>query len=99
MASEAKAAAGESITEEGLSSRFLYTPDALDGVFSSRHEPHDLSPTAPGTPRCPAVAWRLAAVGGVLGFAFVYGGADAVTWMEPQDTFPYMGGLVPIILA
>ncbi|EFJ45522.1 hypothetical protein VOLCADRAFT_105976 [Volvox carteri f. nagariensis] len=38
-------------------------------------------------------------IGGVLGFAFVYGGSSAVTWLEPQDTFPYMGGLVPIILA
>ncbi|GLC54682.1 hypothetical protein PLESTB_000895000 [Pleodorina starrii] len=38
-------------------------------------------------------------IGGVLGFAFVYGGPRAVTWLEPQDTFPYMGGLMPIILA
>ncbi|GIL67093.1 hypothetical protein Vafri_20536 [Volvox africanus] len=40
-----------------------------------------------------------ATIGGVLGFAFVYGGPDAVLWLEPQDSFPYMNGLVPIVLA
>ncbi|GFR46424.1 hypothetical protein Agub_g7931 [Astrephomene gubernaculifera] len=40
-----------------------------------------------------------ATVGGVLGFAFVYGGRHAVVWLEPQEGFPYMGGLVPIVLA
>ena len=34
-----------------------------------------------------------------MGFALVYGGPGAVVWLDEQSSFPYMGGLVPIILA
>ncbi|GIL86085.1 hypothetical protein Vretimale_13891 [Volvox reticuliferus] len=37
--------------------------------------------------------------GAVLGFAFVYGGPKAVVWLEPQDDFPYMRGMVPIVVS
>ncbi|KAG2427857.1 hypothetical protein HXX76_012177 [Chlamydomonas incerta] len=38
-------------------------------------------------------------IGAVMGFALVFGGVDAVVWLDEQPSFPYMGGLVPIILA
>ncbi|KAG2491822.1 hypothetical protein HYH03_009779 [Edaphochlamys debaryana] len=38
-------------------------------------------------------------IGAVLGFAFVYGGPAAVIWLEPTDTFPYMRGMVPIVVS
>lgn len=38
-------------------------------------------------------------VGGVMGFALVYGGVDAVIWWKPTDTFPYMSGVVTIIIS
>ncbi|GLI68407.1 hypothetical protein VaNZ11_012794, partial [Volvox africanus] len=37
--------------------------------------------------------------GAVLGFAFVYGGPKAVVWLEPQEEFPYMKGMVPIVVS
>jgi hypothetical protein len=45
---------------------------------------------------CAAV---LPAVGGVIGFALVFGGADAVTWYEPSSEFPFVKGIVPIIIS
>ncbi|PNW72407.1 hypothetical protein CHLRE_16g676757v5 [Chlamydomonas reinhardtii] len=38
-------------------------------------------------------------IGAVLGFAFVYGGVEAVVWMQPTDRFPFMSGMVPIVLS
>ncbi|KAG2492102.1 hypothetical protein HYH03_009593 [Edaphochlamys debaryana] len=38
-------------------------------------------------------------IGAVIGFALVYGGGDAVIWVDERDEFPYMGGVVPIVLA
>ncbi|EFJ39951.1 hypothetical protein VOLCADRAFT_70155, partial [Volvox carteri f. nagariensis] len=37
--------------------------------------------------------------GAVLGFAFVYGGPKAVIWLQPQEEFPYMRGMVPIVVS
>ncbi|PNH12260.1 hypothetical protein TSOC_000860 [Tetrabaena socialis] len=37
--------------------------------------------------------------GAVMGFALVYGGPSAVVWLEPQDQFPYMRGMVPIVIS
>jgi sodium-dependent phosphate transporter len=39
------------------------------------------------------------AVGGIVGFSLVYGGADAVIWWERKADFPYVGGMVPIVLS
>ena len=38
-------------------------------------------------------------VGGIIGFALVFGGANAVIWYEPKDAFPFIGGIVPIIIS
>lgn len=38
-------------------------------------------------------------VGGVIGFALAYGGADAVIWSAPRPDFPYVSGVVPIIIS
>ncbi|GLC40487.1 hypothetical protein PLESTM_001079900 [Pleodorina starrii] len=37
--------------------------------------------------------------GAVLGFAFVYGGPRAVVWLQPSEEFPYMKGMVPIVVS
>lgn len=35
--------------------------------------------------------------GGVVGFALVYGGTDAVYWAKSKESFPFVSGVVPII--
>ncbi|KPA81924.1 phosphate-Repressible Phosphate Permease-like protein [Leptomonas pyrrhocoris] len=35
--------------------------------------------------------------GGVLGFALVFGGGDAVNWAARKDDFPFVSGVAPII--
>lgn len=37
--------------------------------------------------------------GSIMGFALVYGGGNAVIWAARQDEFPYVGGVVPIVLS
>lgn len=37
------------------------------------------------------------AVGGVVGFALVYGGASAVIWCGMTNSFPYLTGVVVIV--
>lgn len=39
------------------------------------------------------------AVGGVLGFALVYGGASAVIWAGRTSTFPFYTGVVVIVVS
>lgn len=38
-------------------------------------------------------------VGGVIGFAMAFGGTRAVTWAAPRPDFPYVSGVVPIIIS
>lgn len=39
----------------------------------------------------------LSAVGGVMGFALVYGGGKAVIWVAKTKSFPYVSGVVTIV--
>lgn len=36
-------------------------------------------------------------VGGIVGMAMAYGGADCVVWSEKKDEFPYVGGIASIV--
>jgi sodium-dependent phosphate transporter len=38
-------------------------------------------------------------VGGILGFALVYGGSNAVVWYEPIKDFPFVAGIVPVVIS
>jgi solute carrier family 20 (sodium-dependent phosphate transporter) len=38
-------------------------------------------------------------IGGVVGFALVFGGAKSVTWYKRTDTFPFIGGMVPVFVS
>ncbi|KAI8470032.1 MAG: phosphate transporter family-domain-containing protein [Monoraphidium minutum] len=38
-------------------------------------------------------------IGGIMGFALVYGGSSAVNWYTRTSTFPYVGGVVPVVLS
>eukprot|EP00878_Enallax_costatus_P033281 GHUV01036692.1.p1 GENE.GHUV01036692.1~~GHUV01036692.1.p1 ORF type:complete len:538 (+),score=156.99 GHUV01036692.1:799-2412(+) len=38
-------------------------------------------------------------IGGILGFALAFGGSNAVTWYEPRPDFPYVSGIVPVVLS
>lgn len=38
-------------------------------------------------------------IGGILGFALVFGGGKAVTWYKATDKFPYIGGMVPVFVS
>eukprot|EP00878_Enallax_costatus_P032942 GHUV01036296.1.p1 GENE.GHUV01036296.1~~GHUV01036296.1.p1 ORF type:complete len:434 (+),score=58.06 GHUV01036296.1:211-1512(+) len=38
-------------------------------------------------------------IGGIIGFALVYGGGNAVVWYEPKPDFPYIGGITPIVIS
>ncbi|KPA73630.1 phosphate-repressible phosphate permease [Leptomonas pyrrhocoris] len=40
-----------------------------------------------------------AVAGGIIGFALVYGGGDAVVWAGHKSTFPYVSGVVPIVVS
>lgn len=40
-----------------------------------------------------------AIVGGIIGFSLAYGGGGAVTWYEPKAEFPYVNGIVPIVIS
>ncbi|CBZ23183.1 phosphate-Repressible Phosphate Permease-like protein [Leishmania mexicana MHOM/GT/2001/U1103] len=40
-----------------------------------------------------------AVAGGIIGFALVYGGGDAVVWAGRKPTFPYVSGFVPIVVS
>lgn len=37
--------------------------------------------------------------GGIIGFALVYGGKDAVIWAGRSTQFPFVSGVVPIVLS
>lgn len=37
--------------------------------------------------------------GGVMGFGIVYGGLNGVYWAKPKDEFPFLDGVVPIVLS
>jgi sodium-dependent phosphate transporter len=39
------------------------------------------------------------AVGGMIGATMIVGGAGCVTWYEPKDSFPYVGGVSGIVLS
>ena len=34
-----------------------------------------------------------------MGFALVFGGASAVVWYEPIKDFPYVAGVVPVVIS
>ena len=38
-------------------------------------------------------------IGGIMGFALVFGGSSAVVWFEPKAEFPFIGGVVPIVIS
>jgi len=38
-------------------------------------------------------------IGGIMGFALVFGGAKGVNWSTKTDTFPYVSGFVPVVLS
>ena len=38
-------------------------------------------------------------IGGVVGFALVFGGGNAVTWYSRTNKFPYIGGMVPVFVS
>ncbi|KAF6259740.1 sodium/phosphate symporter [Scenedesmus sp. NREL 46B-D3] len=38
-------------------------------------------------------------VGGIIGFALALGGGGAVVWYEPKADFPYINGIVPIVIS
>ena len=42
---------------------------------------------------------HLPAVGGILGFALVFGGNSAVVWYAKTTKFPYISGVVPVIIS
>ncbi|KEG11413.1 phosphate-repressible phosphate permease [Trypanosoma grayi] len=59
---------------------------------------------------CAAFSWLLLATclslpvssthsiaGGIMGFALVYGGGNAVSWAKKKDDFPFVEGVVPIV--
>ncbi len=35
----------------------------------------------------------------VVGFSLVYGGKEAVVWWSRPSTFPFIGGIVPVIVS
>jgi phosphate/sulfate permease len=39
------------------------------------------------------------AVGGIIGFSLVFGGGDAVVWYAPAKEFPYIAGIVPVVIS
>jgi sodium-dependent phosphate transporter len=41
----------------------------------------------------------LPAVGAVMGFSLVYGGADAIVWAQRKDEFPYLSGVAVIVMS
>ena len=38
-------------------------------------------------------------IGGIIGFALVFAGADGVVWYEPIKEFPYVSGIVPVVIS
>jgi phosphate/sulfate permease len=38
-------------------------------------------------------------VGGIIGFALVFGGRDGVVWYAPANYFPFIAGIVPVIIS
>lgn len=38
-------------------------------------------------------------VGGVVGMAVAYGGADCVVWSASDDAFPFVGGVLAIVVS
>ncbi|CAJ1005417.1 putative Phosphate transporter family [Leishmania naiffi] len=40
-----------------------------------------------------------AVAGGIIGFSLVYGGGDAVVWAGRKSSFPYISGVVPIVIS
>ncbi|KAF6262371.1 phosphate transporter [Scenedesmus sp. NREL 46B-D3] len=38
-------------------------------------------------------------IGGVIGFALVFGGGNAVVWYEPKAEFPYVNGILPVVVS
>ncbi|CCW69743.1 unnamed protein product [Phytomonas sp. Hart1] len=46
-----------------------------------------------------SVSSHQSVAGGILGFALVYGGFGSVHWAKPSDSFPYVTGVVPIVVS
>lgn len=46
-----------------------------------------------------AVSTTHSIIGSVIGFTCVWKGTNAIIWVQPTDEFPYVKGLVPIIIS
>ncbi len=46
-----------------------------------------------------AVSTTHSIIGSVIGFTLVWGGNNAIIWVEKTDEFPYVKGLVPIVIS
>ncbi len=46
-----------------------------------------------------AVSTTHSIIGSVIGFVLVWGGSDAIIWYKPSQDFPYVQGIVPIIVS
>lgn len=44
-----------------------------------------------------AVSTTHSIIGAIIGFAFVYGGSDAVKWNDCKPDFPWSNGVVPVV--
>lgn len=46
-----------------------------------------------------AVSTTHAIIGAVIGFGLVFGGGGAIVWSKKTDDFPYVTGLVPVVIS
>jgi sodium-dependent phosphate transporter len=44
-------------------------------------------------------ACPFAAVGGIIGFSIVFAGGSGVIWYAPAKDFPYIAGIVPVVIS
>lgn len=46
-----------------------------------------------------AVSTTHSIIGGIMGFALVSGGGHAITWVKSSSEFPYMTGVIPVVVS